>query len=63
MASALLNSGHVLLIGGSSREGRGPLMRVLQRGAQGWKSVSLEPSVHLGESSTSVSSLTCLLVT
>ncbi|KAM9850756.1 tRNA wybutosine-synthesizing protein 4 [Aulostomus maculatus] len=48
MASALLNTGEVLLAGGSSRGGRGPLTKVLRRGLEGWRSISVEPLVQLG---------------
>ncbi|CAK6967690.1 tRNA wybutosine-synthesizing protein 4 isoform X1 [Scomber scombrus] len=48
MASTLVNTGQVLLTGGSSRVGRGAIARVLLRGLEGWRSVSVEPSVDLG---------------
>ncbi|XP_040913361.1 tRNA wybutosine-synthesizing protein 4 [Toxotes jaculatrix] len=48
MASTSVSSGQVLLTGGSSRGGRGAVTRVLLRGREGWRSVSVEPSVDLG---------------
>lgn len=49
MASTFVSPGQVLLTGGSSRGGRGPVTRILLRGQEGWRSVSVEPSVDLGE--------------
>lgn len=48
MASISVRPGWVLLTGGSSREGRGAATRVLLRGQEGWRSVSVEPSAELG---------------
>uniref|UniRef100_UPI0037E8DBA5 tRNA wybutosine-synthesizing protein 4 n=1 Tax=Semicossyphus pulcher TaxID=241346 RepID=UPI0037E8DBA5 len=48
MASISVRPGQVLLTGGSSRGGRGAVTRILLRGQQGWKSVSVEPSEDLG---------------
>ncbi|XP_018559891.1 tRNA wybutosine-synthesizing protein 4 isoform X2 [Lates calcarifer] len=48
MASTLVSPGQVLLTGGSSRGGRGAVARVLLRGQEGWRSISVEPSVDLG---------------
>ncbi|TKS67878.1 tRNA wybutosine-synthesizing protein 4 [Collichthys lucidus] len=48
MATALVRPGHVLLTGGCSRGGRGEMTRILLRGQEGWRSVSVEPSVDLG---------------
>lgn len=50
MATSLVRPGHVLLTGGCSRGGRGEMTRILLRGQEGWKSVSVEPSVDLGKS-------------
>nr|XP_020475690.1 tRNA wybutosine-synthesizing protein 4 isoform X2 [Monopterus albus] len=47
MASTLMSPGQVLLTGGSSRGGRGPVTRLLLRGQDGWRSVSMEPPVDL----------------
>ncbi|XP_054470733.1 tRNA wybutosine-synthesizing protein 4 [Anoplopoma fimbria] len=48
MASTSVSPGKVLLTGGSSRGGRGPVTRILLRGQDGWRSVSVEPPVDLG---------------
>ncbi|XP_031729234.1 tRNA wybutosine-synthesizing protein 4 [Anarrhichthys ocellatus] len=48
MASTSVRLGQVLLTGGSSRGGRGPVTRILLRGQEGWRSVSVEPPVDLG---------------
>ncbi|XP_049904417.1 tRNA wybutosine-synthesizing protein 4 [Epinephelus moara] len=48
MASTLVSPGQVLLTGGSSRGGRGPVTWILLRGQEGWTSVGVEPSVDLG---------------
>ncbi|XP_033472788.1 tRNA wybutosine-synthesizing protein 4 [Epinephelus lanceolatus] len=48
MASTLVSPGQVLLTGGSSRGGRGPVSWILLRGQEGWRSVGVEPSVDLG---------------
>ncbi|KAF3694456.1 tRNA wybutosine-synthesizing protein 4 [Channa argus] len=48
MASTLMHPGQVLLTGGSSRGGRGAASKVLFRGKEGWRAISVEPSVHLG---------------
>ncbi|KAI3355652.1 hypothetical protein L3Q82_004244 [Scortum barcoo] len=48
MASTSVSPGQVLLTGGSSRGGRGSMMRILLRDQEGWRSVSVEPSVDLG---------------
>ncbi|XP_068590319.1 tRNA wybutosine-synthesizing protein 4 isoform X2 [Cebidichthys violaceus] len=48
MASTSVSLGQVLLTGGSSRGGRGPVTRILLRGQEGWRSVCLEPPVDLG---------------
>ncbi|XP_067460305.1 tRNA wybutosine-synthesizing protein 4 [Thunnus thynnus] len=48
MASTLVNTGQVLLTGGSSRVGRGAVARVFLRGLEGWRSISVEPPVDLG---------------
>ncbi|KAK9537312.1 hypothetical protein VZT92_004941 [Zoarces viviparus] len=48
MASTSVSPGQVLLTGGSSRGGRGPVTRILLRGQEGWRSVSVEPPVDLG---------------
>ncbi|KAM7407026.1 hypothetical protein PAMA_002980 [Pampus argenteus] len=48
MASTSVNTGQVLLTGGSSRVGRGAEARVLLRGLEGWRSVRVDPSVDLG---------------
>ncbi|XP_029314257.1 tRNA wybutosine-synthesizing protein 4 [Cottoperca gobio] len=48
MASSSLSPGQVLLTGGSSRGGRGPLTRVLLRGREGWRCVGVKPSGDLG---------------
>lgn len=48
MASALVSPEGVLLTGGSSRGGRGALIRMLNKEAEGWRSVSEEPSEDLG---------------
>lgn len=50
MASTLTSSGQVLLTGGSSRGGRGTVTRMLVRGREGWRVVSVEPSGDLSES-------------
>lgn len=57
MASTLVSPGQVLLTGGSSRGGRGAVARVLLRGQEGWRSISVEPSVDLGETTLCVFSL------
>uniref|UniRef100_A0A3P8U2N0 tRNA wybutosine-synthesizing protein 4 n=1 Tax=Amphiprion percula TaxID=161767 RepID=A0A3P8U2N0_AMPPE len=43
----LTRPGHLLLTGGSSRGGRGATSRVLLRGQEGWRSVSVEASADL----------------
>ncbi|XP_074513718.1 tRNA wybutosine-synthesizing protein 4 [Sebastes fasciatus] len=48
MASTSVSPGQVLLTGGSSRRGRGPVTRILLRGQEGWRSVGVEPAVDLG---------------
>lgn len=48
MASTSVSAGQVLLTGGSSRGGRGSMMRILLRDQEGWRSVIVEPSVDLG---------------
>uniref|UniRef100_A0A3P8UDW8 tRNA wybutosine-synthesizing protein 4 n=1 Tax=Amphiprion percula TaxID=161767 RepID=A0A3P8UDW8_AMPPE len=48
MASTSVSPGHLLLTGGSSRGGRGATSRVLLRGQEGWRSVSVEASADLG---------------
>ncbi|XP_070771347.1 tRNA wybutosine-synthesizing protein 4 [Enoplosus armatus] len=48
MASTLVSPGQVLLTGGSGKGGRGAATRILLRGQEGWRSVSVEPSVDLG---------------
>lgn len=48
MASALVSPRRVLLTGGSSRGGRGAIIRMLIREEEGWRSVSEEPSEDLG---------------
>ncbi|XP_042282213.1 tRNA wybutosine-synthesizing protein 4 [Thunnus maccoyii] len=48
MASTLVNTGQVLLTGGSSRVGRGAVARVFLRGLEGWRSISVESPVDLG---------------
>lgn len=50
MASTLVNTGQVLLTGGFSRVGRGAVARLLFRGPESRRCVSVEPSVDLGES-------------
>ncbi|CAJ1078943.1 tRNA wybutosine-synthesizing protein 4 isoform X1 [Xyrichtys novacula] len=47
-ASTLVSPGRVLLTGGSSRGGRGTVIRMLVREGEGWRSVSVEPSEDLG---------------
>ncbi|XP_047457740.1 tRNA wybutosine-synthesizing protein 4 isoform X2 [Mugil cephalus] len=47
MASTWIRTGQVLLTGGSSRGGRGAVTRVLLRGREGWRSISM-PSADLG---------------
>ncbi|XP_063743083.1 tRNA wybutosine-synthesizing protein 4 isoform X2 [Eleginops maclovinus] len=47
-ASTSLSTGRVLLTGGSSRGGRGPVSRVLLRGQGGWRCVSVETAGDLG---------------
>uniref|UniRef100_A0A7N6B3Z6 tRNA wybutosine-synthesizing protein 4 n=1 Tax=Anabas testudineus TaxID=64144 RepID=A0A7N6B3Z6_ANATE len=47
MASSLMSSGQVLLTGGSSRGGRGTVTRILLRSQEGWRAISVEPSVDL----------------
>lgn len=49
MATCLVSPGQVLLTGGSSRGGRGAATRILLRGQEGWRSVSVELSGDLGE--------------
>lgn len=49
MASSLMSSGQVLLTGGSSRGGRGTVTRILLRSQEGWRAISVEPSVDLSE--------------
>ncbi|XP_032364842.1 tRNA wybutosine-synthesizing protein 4 isoform X3 [Etheostoma spectabile] len=48
MASTWVSPGQVLLTGGSSRGGRGPVARTLLWGQKGWRSVRVEPAVDLG---------------
>ncbi|XP_074550527.1 tRNA wybutosine-synthesizing protein 4 [Halichoeres trimaculatus] len=48
MASALVSPGRVLLTGGSSRGGRGAVIRMLIREEEGWRSVSKGSSEDLG---------------
>uniref|UniRef100_A0AAQ4P4P0 tRNA wybutosine-synthesizing protein 4 n=1 Tax=Gasterosteus aculeatus aculeatus TaxID=481459 RepID=A0AAQ4P4P0_GASAC len=48
MASTSVSPGQVLLTGGSARGGRGPVARILLRDQEGWRSVSVEPTVDLG---------------
>ncbi|XP_041663332.1 tRNA wybutosine-synthesizing protein 4 isoform X2 [Cheilinus undulatus] len=48
MASTSVSPGRVLLTGGSSRGGRGAVMRMLLREQEGWRSVSVEPTEDLG---------------
>uniref|UniRef100_A0A8C4IYZ4 tRNA wybutosine-synthesizing protein 4 n=1 Tax=Dicentrarchus labrax TaxID=13489 RepID=A0A8C4IYZ4_DICLA len=48
MASSLVSPGQVLLTGGCSRGGRGPVTRILLRGQEGWRAVSVEPALDLG---------------
>ncbi|XP_071339977.1 tRNA wybutosine-synthesizing protein 4 [Trachinotus anak] len=48
MASTLVSPGQVLLTGGSSRGVRGAPTRVLLRGEEDWRSVTVEPPVDLG---------------
>ncbi|CAB1421107.1 unnamed protein product [Pleuronectes platessa] len=48
MASTSVSPGRLLLTGGSSRGGRGAVSRVLLRGPEGWRSVTVEPSLDLG---------------
>ncbi|KAG7231789.1 hypothetical protein INR49_009995 [Caranx melampygus] len=48
MASCSVGPGQVLLTGGSSRGGRGALSRLLLRGQDDWRCVSVEPSADLG---------------
>ncbi|KAM9347649.1 tRNA wybutosine-synthesizing protein 4 [Symphorus nematophorus] len=48
MATSLVSPGQVLLTGGSSRGGRGAVTRILLRGQEGWRSISVGPSVDLG---------------
>ncbi|XP_054642567.1 tRNA wybutosine-synthesizing protein 4 isoform X2 [Dunckerocampus dactyliophorus] len=47
-ASTCLDKGHILLTGGSCRSGRGAPSRLLLRGSEGWTSVTVQPSAHLG---------------
>ncbi|XP_077472563.1 tRNA wybutosine-synthesizing protein 4 [Stigmatopora argus] len=47
MASTMLDGGHILLTGGSSRTTRGAPNRVLLKGSEGWSSVHVESSAHL----------------
>ena len=49
MASTSVSPGRLLLTGGCSRGGRGAVSRVLLRGQEGWRSVTVEPSLDLGE--------------
>lgn len=49
MAACLLSPKQVLLIGGSSRAGRRAAPRLLLKGCQGWRSVSVQTSGELGE--------------
>ncbi|XP_035030289.2 tRNA wybutosine-synthesizing protein 4 [Hippoglossus stenolepis] len=48
MASSSVSPGWLLLTGGSGRGGRGAVSRVLLRGQEGWRSVTVEPSLDLG---------------
>ncbi|XP_028250219.1 tRNA wybutosine-synthesizing protein 4 [Parambassis ranga] len=48
MASTLLRPEQVLLTGGSSRGGRGLLSRLLLRGQEGWRAISVDMSADLG---------------
>ncbi|XP_070693954.1 tRNA wybutosine-synthesizing protein 4 [Pempheris klunzingeri] len=48
MATTLVSPGQVLLTGGSSRGGRGAVMRILLRAQEGWRSVTVEPSADFG---------------
>ncbi|XP_076603828.1 tRNA wybutosine-synthesizing protein 4 [Chaetodon auriga] len=48
MATSLVGPGQVLLTGGSSRGGRGAVTRMLFRSQEGWRSVSVEPSLDFG---------------
>lgn len=49
MASSLMSSGQLLLTGGCSRGGRGPVTRALLRGPDGWTAVSVQASADLSE--------------
>ncbi|KAM3608030.1 uncharacterized protein V6R79_018072 [Siganus canaliculatus] len=48
MATCSVRQGQVLLTGGSSREGRGAVTRMLLRDQECWRSVVMEPAEDLG---------------
>lgn len=49
MATSMVSPRQVLLTGGSSRGGRGAKTRLLHKGQEGWRSVTVQLSGELGE--------------